>query len=73
MTQEQARGAAEALGGEAWQSGGNIWLVRFRGPDGRLVVISDDLIREYEDDAAFEDGRAAKTIELPAASLLGRV
>lgn len=72
MNQQQANAVATALGGDAWQSGGNIWLVRFRAPDGRLVVISDDLVCEYEDDDAFHDGRASKTIELPATSLLGR-
>jgi hypothetical protein len=69
MNQQQAQAVAEALDGEAWQSGGNIWLVRFRGPDGRLVVISDDLICEYDDEGAFDEGRAAKTIELPSAAL----
>ena len=72
MNQQQAQAVAEALGGEAWQCRGNIWLVGFRGPDGRLVVNSDDLVCEYEDDDAFEDGRASATIELPAPSLLGR-
>jgi hypothetical protein len=72
MTHQQAQAVSDALGGEAWQSGGNIWLARFRGQDGRLVVISDDLVCEYEDDSAFDGGRAAKTIELPVVSLLER-
>jgi hypothetical protein len=67
MYQQQAQAVADALGGEAWQSGGNIWLVRFRGPDGRLVVISDELVCEYEDNSAFDEGRSAKMIELPVA------
>jgi hypothetical protein len=66
MTQQQAYAVAAALGGEAWQSGGNIWLVRFRGPDGQLVVISEDLVCEYEDDAGFDEGQPAKTIGLPS-------
>jgi hypothetical protein len=68
MNQQQAQAVAEALGGEAWQSGGNIWLVRLRGTDGRLVVISDELICEYADDAAFDEGQAATVIELPTAT-----
>jgi hypothetical protein len=67
MNQEQALAVADALGGDAWHSGGNIWLVRFRATDGRLVVISDEMAYEYADDTAFEEGRAAKTIELPVA------
>ena len=65
MNREQARTVAEALGGEAWHSGGNIWLVRFNAADGRLVAVSEEMVCEYADEAAFGDGRAAKVIELP--------
>ena len=55
---------AEVLGGEAWQSGGGIWLVLLRRQDGRLVVLSDDAICEYADDHAFEEGQASHSIVL---------
>ena len=30
------------MGGETWQSGGDIWLVVMHRADGRLVVLSDE-------------------------------
>ena len=42
VTEEWARPLANLLGGEAYQSGGNIWVVLFQRPDGRFVVIGDD-------------------------------
>ena len=42
VTEEWARSLAMLLGGEAYQSGGNIWVVLFKRPDGRFVVIGDD-------------------------------
>ena len=53
---------ADALGGEVWQSGGGIWLVIFRHPDGRMVVLSDDSVCEYESEAAFEVSEAVRSI-----------
>ncbi len=44
MGEEKATAIAEALGGEAWQSGGDIWLVLVHRRDGHLVVISDEVI-----------------------------
>jgi len=64
MDEQQATAVAEALGGETWQSGGGIWLVLVRKPDGRLVVVSAEAVCEYDDDSAFESGRAAATIHL---------
>jgi len=60
----KARAVAEALGGEAWQSGGGIWLTVITKTDGHLVVISDDVICAYESEAAFEQGRPTTTIHL---------
>jgi hypothetical protein len=64
MNEKQATAVAEALGGEAWHSGGGIWLVRLTNPEGRLVVFSDDLVCEYKDEDAFRDGEALQTITL---------
>jgi len=64
MEEEAAKAAAEALGGTAWQSGGGIWLVRFERGDGRLVVLSDEVVCEYADADAFEDNRSDAAIVL---------
>jgi hypothetical protein len=44
MNELQAKQIAEALSGEIWQSGGGIWLVLLRQGNGKLVVISDEII-----------------------------
>ena len=53
MDEEQANAIAEALGGETWQSGGDIWLVIFRRPDGHVVVLSDEAVCEYSSEEAL--------------------
>jgi len=53
MNEEQANTVADALGGEAWQSGGDIWLVLIKRADGKLVVISDEAICEYANEKEF--------------------
>ncbi len=62
MSEQQASAIADALSAETWQSGGGIWLVLIHRPDGKLVVLSEEAVCEYDDDAAFESGRAAATI-----------
>ena len=64
MDQNQAESVAESLGGEAWQSGGDIWLVRISRSDGKLVIISDEMLCEYADEDAFERNQAASGILL---------
>lgn len=64
MTEEQARAVAEALGGDAWHSGGEMWLVVFRRTDGRTIAISDEIVCEYADDEAMETGTASSSIPL---------
>lgn len=59
-----ARAVAKALGGDAWQSGGGIWLTVITRTDGHLVVVSDDVICEYESETAFEQNRADVAIGL---------
>jgi len=60
----QAEAVAQAFGGEAWQSGGQIWLVLLRRSDGRLVVISDEAVCEYENREAFDDGKPNLAVRL---------
>lgn len=64
MDEKQATAVANALGGETWQSGGDIWLVVMHRADGRLVVLSDDVICEYLDEDAFEKSQASSSIVL---------
>jgi hypothetical protein len=64
MTEEQATAIAGALGGEAWQSGGDIWLVLIHRPDGHMVVLSDEVVCEYENQEAFDNARALLSIHL---------
>lgn len=61
MTEEQANGIARVIGGHAWNSGGNIWLVRRQNSQGKVVVISDEAVCEYENDDAFDEGNEATT------------
>lgn len=62
MDERTAEQLAALVGGEAWQSGGGIWLVTANRDDGSLVVFSGDAICEYENDEAFDAGRASKMI-----------
>ncbi len=62
MTEEQAIAIADALGGETWQSGGDIWLVLIHRPDGHLVVLSDEVVCEYENQEAFDESKSTNAI-----------
>ncbi len=45
---------AAALGGQAWQSGGSIWLFLLRQGNGKLVAVSDEVICEYSNQTEFD-------------------
>ena len=64
MNEEQANKVAEALGGSTWQSGGDIWLVLINRKDGRLVVISDDVVCEYANQESFDNCQPSVSINL---------
>ena len=64
MNEEKAEATAAALGGETWHSGGGIWLVLIRRKDGKLVVVSDEAVCEYESQEQFDEGEATNTIFL---------
>ena len=66
MNEQQATAIADALGGEAWQSGGGMWVVTINRSDGKLIGITDDAICMYADDTAFDRGEASDLIELNA-------
>lgn len=59
MDESQAEAVAKALRGEAWNSGGGIWLVVFRPINGKVVVLSDEVAKVYDGDEAFEEDRAS--------------
>lgn len=64
MDEKTAEQLAAIVGGEAWNSGGGIWLVTVNRDDGSLVVFSGDAIAEYENEDAFDATQARKTILL---------
>jgi len=64
MNEAQATAIADALGGNAWNSGGNIWLVRVPKERGDMVVISDDVVCEYENEDAFAKAKPTTSILL---------
>jgi hypothetical protein len=72
MDESTAEQLAAIVGGEAWQSGGGIYLVTVNRDDGSLVVFSGDSINEYETEEAFDVSRASKsvTLEIPSADEL---
>ena len=64
MYEPQATNIADILGGETWQSGGDIWLVIIHRKDSHMVVISDDTICEYTSEEEFENAKAGTSILL---------
>jgi hypothetical protein len=64
MDEAAAKVLAAAIGGEEWQSGGGVYIVALKRPDGSVVVFSDDLVAEYADDEAFEASSPATSILL---------
>ena len=64
MNEEQAKQIAQTLSGEAWQSGGGVWLVLLRQGNGKLVVISDEAVCEYDNEHHFEHSHPTQTIFL---------
>lgn len=64
MDEKTAEQLAVIVGGEAWQSGGGIYLVTVNRDDGSLVVFSGDAICEYANDEAFDAGQASKMIPI---------
>ncbi len=64
MDEDRAKTVAEALDGEPWEGGGDMWLVIFRRADGRVVTLSREVVCEYMDEAAFEGGRPVMRVYL---------
>jgi hypothetical protein len=64
MNDKQAQALASIFGGEAWQSGGGIWLAAYWRGDGKYIVFSGDAVCEYDSEEDFDDGKATNTILL---------
>ena len=64
MDEVQAQKLAEILGGRAWQSGGDIWLVVKQRSDGRFIAISDEVICEYASESNFENNQISQSVLL---------
>jgi len=64
MDEQQAVALANLLGGSAWNSGGGIWLVRLERADGKLVVMSDETVCEYDSEEAWEASSPTACIDL---------
>jgi len=64
MRQDSAEKIADLFGGYAWNSGGNVMLVTFKNHKGHIVCIGQELICEYKDQEAFDNGEALNTIEI---------
>jgi len=62
MDEKKAEALAELLGGETWQSGGDIWLVILKRSDGKIVAISDEVVCEYADEEALGGGEPSSSI-----------
>lgn len=63
MEEHEAQAIADALGGDMWQTGGDIWIVVWHRADGKVVAISGDAVCLYAGDDAFDRGDALSTIE----------
>ncbi|MFC2076822.1 hypothetical protein ACFLT7_07050 [candidate division KSB1 bacterium] len=64
MDEESAQSVAEAIGGDPWNSGGNIWLVLCNRSDGKLVVVTNEAVTEYANQDAFDENHPSATIFL---------
>jgi hypothetical protein len=53
---------AAALGGDAWQSGGGIWVIVKRTSDGHVLTLTPEVINEYANEEAFEEDRPKSTL-----------
>jgi len=62
MDEKKAKAFAKVLGGNPWQSGGNIWLVVMDTSDGRVITFSDEVVIEYQSREAFENDQQKQSI-----------
>ena len=56
MEKEKAQKLAELLNGDAWNSGGGLYIVLIHNSLGGIVGITDDSICLYANEQALEEG-----------------
>jgi len=66
MDEHRTQVLAKALGGDAWNSGGGIWLAVVRRSDGRIVAVSDEAVCEYASEDDLLSGQPESSIFLVA-------
>jgi hypothetical protein len=64
VDQLKAERLSEALGGQAYRTDEDLWVVAIDRSDGRVVVISDRSVEEYADWKAFKAGRCEVAINI---------
>jgi hypothetical protein len=64
MDEKKAKALANLLGGETWDSGGDIYLVLVKRKDGKVVAFSDETVCLYADEDALESGEPEANIDL---------
>ena len=64
MDKEKATALAELLNGEAWQSGGGIYVVLVRNSLGQVIGITDESICVYAHEKALGEGIAEQSFLL---------
>ena len=64
MNEQQANALAEIFSGEAWNSGGGIWLAAYWRGDGQYIVFSGDAVCEYDSEEDFDAAKASKMLLL---------
>lgn len=73
MKEQHAQALADVIGGEAWKTHNNDWVVGLQSSDGRVIAISDEQVCEYADDDAFDTGSPSTTVLLDAPEDAGRL
>jgi hypothetical protein len=64
MNEQQANALAEIFSGEAWNSGGGIWLAAYWRGDGKYIAFSGDAVCEYDSEEAFDAAKTANMLIL---------
>lgn len=64
MNEKEAQAVADVLGGYVWNSGGGIYLICIERADGHLVVVSDEVVCEYDSQDAIEENKPSNSVIL---------
>lgn len=64
MTEAIAANLAETIGGQAWHSGGGIWLVRATTKEGHILIVAPNSISTYATEEDYYNGTPLIDIDL---------